>query len=108
MDSLSQFGQIMLALGGIVVLILGLGFIAKRVQGTAGLMNGQLKVLESVHLGTKERVVLLQAGKQRLLVGVTATQITPLGELAEKQLELPQIDEPDANRDIEQSEVVVA
>ena len=80
MEFLGQFGQVMLALGGIVVLILGLGFIAKRVQGSTGLMHGQLKVIESVHLGTKERVVLLQAGEKQLLVGVTTSQITSLGE----------------------------
>ncbi|MFQ3209766.1 MAG: flagellar protein FliO/FliZ, partial [Colwellia sp.] len=56
----------------------------------------QLKVVTSLSLGAKERLVVIQAGEQQLLLGVTAQQVTLIERLTEplatqtlKSAELP-------------------
>ena len=55
----------------IIGLILGLGWLAKRMPGMKrGANAAQLKVVASVALGPRERAVVLDVGGQQLLVGV--------------------------------------
>ena len=55
----------------IIGLILGLGWLAKRMPGMKRSANAaQLKVVASVALGPRERAVVLDVGGQHLLVGV--------------------------------------
>lgn len=84
------------ALGGIVILILLVAWVAKRF-GFAGVgsMAGKktLQVRASVNLGPRERVVIVDIEDARLVLGVTASQITHLHTLppaAESEQPLPQ------------------
>ncbi len=82
--------SLMLGLILIVLLILALGWLARR-MGQGGLLgNKHIKLLSAMPLGTRERLVLVDVAGQQLLLGVTATQITHLHAFAE-----PVID-PDA------------
>ena len=63
------------------MLILALAFVAKRMQRGTAPQGQQLAVVDTLHLGTKERLLLVQAGQQKVLLGVTATQITHLVEV---------------------------
>jgi len=45
--------------------------------------NADLKVISSLALGNKEKVIIVQVGKKQLLLGVTAQQITLLESLDE-------------------------
>ena len=45
--------------------------------------TSQLKVITSLSLGAKERVVVVQVGEQQLVLGVTSGQITLIDTLAE-------------------------
>lgn len=55
----------------VIGLILGLGWLAKRMPGmNRGGSSSQLKVVASVALGPRERAVVLDVGGQQLLVGV--------------------------------------
>jgi flagellar biosynthetic protein FliO len=45
--------------------------------------NADLKVISSLALGNKEKVIVVQVGKKQLLLGVTAQQITLLESLDE-------------------------
>nr|WP_133501807.1 flagellar biosynthetic protein FliO [Lysobacter terrigena] len=55
----------------VIGLILGLGWLAKRMPGMkAGGGSSQLKVVASVALGPRERAVVLDINGQQLLVGV--------------------------------------
>ncbi|AXK71208.1 flagellar biosynthetic protein FliO [Lysobacter sp. TY2-98] len=55
----------------VIGLILGLGWLAKRMPGmNRGTQSSQLKVVASVALGPRERAVVLDVGGQQLLVGV--------------------------------------
>jgi flagellar protein FliO/FliZ len=75
-------GSMILSLLMVLVLIVISAFVLKRFNLTQH-DGSQLKVLASLSLGTKERVVVIQAGKQQLLLGVTAQKITLLDHLAE-------------------------
>ena len=77
-DSLSQIALALLATIG---LVLFLGYVAKRMQfGQTG-SGREMSIVETLHLGSKERVFMLQVGAKRVLVGVTAQQITALGDV---------------------------
>lgn len=67
----------------VVLAIIGVSaFLLKRIQGVKTPLNG-LKLVSSLHLGTKEKIVVVQAGEQQWLLGVTPQQINLLSELAE-------------------------
>ena len=59
MNLADNIWQILLALGGTVCLVVLLGYVAKRVQGSKLGHGSQISVLETTHVGTKERLVLL-------------------------------------------------
>ena len=66
----------------VLVLILLLAFVLKRFQPSNKSLSG-LKVITSLHLTTRERLVVVQVGEKQLLLGVTANQITLLDTLEE-------------------------
>jgi len=75
--------QILAGLAVILGLILGMAWFMRRLGGLPGTGGGALKVLGGVSLGQRERVVLLQAGDQQLLIGVAPGQIRTLHVLEE-------------------------
>ena len=88
-------GSMILSLLMVLALIIISALVLKRFnisqQGVS-----PLKVVTSLSLGAKERVVVIQAGEQQLLLGVTAQQVTLIERLTEplvtqklKSAELP-------------------
>ncbi len=76
------------ALVGLILvlgLILGLAWLLKRMPGVGlGLRaNDQLRVVTSLSVGTKERLLVVEVGGEQLLVGVTAGGINTLHRLPE-------------------------
>ncbi|WP_461516059.1 flagellar biosynthetic protein FliO [Porticoccus sp.] len=67
-------GSLLLVFGCIV----GLLFLLKRVNSFSSVGASPLRVLGSARLGTREKVVLLQAGEQQLLVGVATGGVRTL------------------------------
>ncbi|WP_440875594.1 flagellar biosynthetic protein FliO [Thalassotalea sp. PLHSN55] len=82
MDAMSMVLSLLLVLGVIVISAL----VLKRFQPGLKQVQG-LKVVTSLHLGAKERIVVVEVGDKQLLLGVTAQQISLLETLPEK---LPQ------------------
>ena len=78
MDVWQHIWQVLAALGGTVALIFGLAFLARRMQRTVAGHGQQLAIVESLHLGAKERLLLVNIGQQQVLLGVTAQQISHL------------------------------
>ncbi len=72
-----QIFQVGLYLGLIVGLILLMGYVAKKItpMATGGSANG-MKVVSSLPLGIKEKLVLVQVGEQQVLLGVTQHNIS--------------------------------
>lgn len=77
-DAMSMILSLLMVLAVIVVSAV----ILKRFQGVQHSFNG-LKIVTSLHLGTKEKLVVVQSGDKQLLLGVTTQQITLLETLDE-------------------------
>lgn len=75
-------GSMILSLLMVLALIIICALVFKRFNITQQDVS-QLKVVTSLSLGAKERVVVIQAGEQQLLLGVTAQQVTLIERLAE-------------------------
>lgn len=66
----------------VIAVLVILGWILRRFRGASFLGgNRQLKMVASLALGQRERVVVVQVGKEQWLLGVTAQQVTGLGKL---------------------------
>lgn len=82
MDATSMIISLIMVLG----LIVASAIVLKRFQPQAGFGKG-LKVITSLHLGAKEKLVVVQAGEQQMLLGVTAHNVS-LIQVLEKPLEV--------------------
>jgi len=80
--SAGTYLQATLALAFIVALLLGLAWLAKKASGSKGLGQGGMKIIGSLGLGPRERVVLLEVGNEWLVIGVVPGQIRTLHRLA--------------------------
>lgn len=78
MDVMSMIFSLLVVL----VIIIFSALLLKRFQGGKALSQ-DLKLVTSLHLGTKEKVVVIQSGDQQWLLGVTSQQINVLAELDE-------------------------
>lgn len=77
----SGLGGTVLALGLVVALIIGLGWLLRRSGGMGPHRRAGLRVVATLPLGVKERLLVVSVGKQQMLLGVTAHQVTALGTL---------------------------
>lgn len=75
--------QTTLGLLAVLVIIGAAAWMIKRLGFVQAGAHGRMKVVGGVSLGTRERVVLLQVGKEQLLVGVAPGQIRTLHVLEE-------------------------
>ncbi|MFP2420568.1 flagellar biosynthetic protein FliO [Pseudescherichia vulneris] len=76
----SMLMTVMGALALVVLLLMALAWVVRR-SGLARRLNdgsGVMTVVASKSLGARERLVLVDVGEQRLVLGVTASQITCL------------------------------
>ncbi|HEY8941754.1 MAG TPA: flagellar biosynthetic protein FliO [Cellvibrio sp.] len=62
----------------IIGLIFGLSWFVKRFSQGSFSGNSHLKIIATMPLGTRERIVLIDAGGQQLLLGITPTHINTL------------------------------
>jgi flagellar protein FliO/FliZ len=70
----------------ILALIFGLAWLIRRTGKFQANANGEIKMIASLSLGTRERAVLLEVAGERLLVGVTTQQVQTLHILGQQQL----------------------
>ncbi|UQY42758.1 flagellar biosynthetic protein FliO [Erwinia sp. PK3-005] len=85
----SALTQVSSVLAGIVLLILACAWLARRLGFTPKRLGGPqaLKISASVQVGQRERVVIVEVEDARLVLGVTAQQITHLHTLPPKDPE---------------------
>ena len=77
-----MFGAV-LALLAVLALIVGLGWVLKRMPGSGFKPAEGLRVVASLNVGAKERVVVVDVNGEQLLLGVTAGGINTLHRLPE-------------------------
>lgn len=70
-----HFGLNLLA---ILALMIGLVFVLKKIKQVKYNGNNQIKIINAVSVGAKERIVLLEVKGSTLLIGATANHITTL------------------------------
>ena len=54
----------------VILLLVGVLVLLRRFNGVSSQMSGNMRVVSSVGVGQRERVVLLQVGDEQILVGV--------------------------------------
>lgn len=79
---LASGGKVLLFLILVVGLILGLAWLVNKTRVGQFASQGQhLKALAMLPLGQREKVAIIQAGNQQLVIGVTPNGITTLATL---------------------------
>lgn len=88
-DPLGAANLLQLSLGLIVVLaaIVGSAWLLRRYGRLQSGVDGALRVIGGLSMGPRERVVLVQVGKQQLLLGVAPGRIQTLHVLDEPVVE---------------------
>ena len=75
--------QVTLSLLLVLAVVFGAAWLTRRLRGLGRFGNSALQVVTEVSVGTKERVVLVQVGKQQLLLGVAPGRVNTLHVLEE-------------------------
>jgi flagellar protein FliO/FliZ len=75
--------QVSVSLFVVIALVFAFGWLARRLRTTHRGSGPRLEVLAEAGLGTRERAVLLQVGRTRLLVGVAAGSVRTLHVLGD-------------------------
>lgn len=82
----ASLGQFVFGLVVVVGLILALAWMLRRMNHVQGSVQGRLRILAGLPLGSRERVVLLQVGDEQVLLGVSPGRVSRLHVL-EKPLD---------------------
>ena len=89
---LATLGRLAVALVFVLIVFWAFAKLMKRMQvGQGGATNG-LKVVGALSLGQRERIVVVQAGSEQILLGVTATQVNTL-HILDKPLSTGEVSE---------------
>ncbi|MFT5133765.1 MAG: flagellar protein FliO/FliZ [Gammaproteobacteria bacterium] len=83
-------GQIINLLAGLVTVLLAFFaviFLLKRLSGFNGINKGHMRIVDAMHLGTKERIIIVKVANQHLLLGVSPQGIHPLHVLTDDIIE---------------------
>ncbi len=87
----TQLSKLLVGLLLVVGLIFLLAWLLRRVQQLNPRGNQAIKVISTQALGARERLVLVQVGKEQVLLGLSAGRITPLHGL-EEPVHLPDVE----------------
>lgn len=93
--SATSYLQAALALGLIVLLLLGTAWFARKVSGGKGFGQGGMKVIGGVALGPRERIMLVEVGDSWLVIGIVPGQIRTLHTLPKGSLPATGVGTPD-------------
>ena len=74
----SALGQLLAGLVLVLVVFLGLAWLVKRTGVAGGFSQQGLKVVASLPLSSRERVVLIEAGSKQILLGVAQGRVNLL------------------------------
>jgi len=74
--------QYLLSFALVIALLLGSLWLLRKLQSGGGLMgakaDARLKIVETLSIGPRQKIALVQIDGQDVLLGVTAQSITPL------------------------------
>ena len=75
---LATLGKLAIALVVVLAVFWLFARVMRQVQGFQGDMHKGLKVVGALSVGQRERVIVVQAGDEQLVLGVTSSQINTL------------------------------
>ena len=75
---IATLGKLAVALLVVLVVFWVFARVMRQLQGAQSGAHSGLKYIGALSLGQRERVVVVQAGEQQLVLGVTATQVNTL------------------------------
>jgi len=75
--------QTLIGLGVVIGLFLAMAWFMRRFSQGSGFGGKHIQLLAGVSLGAKEKLVIVEAGGQQLLLGVTSQQINTLHTFSE-------------------------
>ena len=90
------FFQATLALAFIVALLFLLAYVGRKFLGGKAFGQGQLKMLGGLALGPRERIVLVEAGEDLLVIGIVPGQIRTLHRMKKSDVDANASDAPAA------------
>ncbi len=70
--------QLVLSLLAVVVAIVVVAWILRRIMGMQNPAGGNLRILAALSLGSRERIVVVEAGDTQLLLGVAPGRVVSL------------------------------
>jgi flagellar protein FliO/FliZ len=76
--SLASLGQFVFGLLVVVGMILALAWMLRRMNRIQGGVQGRMRILAGLPLGSRERVVLVQVGDEQILLGVAPGRVSRL------------------------------
>jgi len=77
-DAMAFLGSFLLVIAILVALLYGLRWVQRRQMASTG---GRLRLAESLFLGPRHRIVLVEADGKSFLIGVSPQQFTLLGQI---------------------------
>jgi flagellar protein FliO/FliZ len=81
--SAGSLAQVTLSLLLVLAAVFAAAWVVRRLRGFGRFGGGALQVVAEVAVGAKERAVLIQVGKQQLLIGVAPGSVSTLHVLSE-------------------------
>lgn len=82
--SFGELLRVVLSLIAVVVMILAVGWLTRRMQARVRPGGHRVRCLETLAVGVKEKVLLLEVGEQQLLVGASPAGLRTLMVLDER------------------------
>jgi len=89
--STSSILQVIVGLVVVLAVFAVSAFVLKRMGRFSSLDNGAMKIVATLTMGTRERIVLLQAGEQQIVIGISPGRMQTLCQL-EKPIEISDSD----------------
>lgn len=93
MNMTTEYAHMMLNLGLILILVLVLVFALKKIRFSKLAKNQQIAIINTVPIGSKERVLLIEVNDKTLLIGVTPNHISTLHVFDKMDATKPAADE---------------
>ena len=79
----NSLGQVVWALLFVIAAIVGLSYLAKKMNVIPGTGNDLIKVVGGITLNNKDRLLLVQIGEEQLLLGATPGRINKIHKMEE-------------------------
>ncbi len=76
--NMADYFKVLLGLVFVIALFLGSTFLFKRYGNGSMTGCGQIRLVDSLHLGNRERLVLVEVNDKQILLSITPSQISKL------------------------------